>query len=251
MTPPVRAMAVVVPAHNEEELLGACLDSVQLALRTVQVVTMVTVVLDRCTDGSAAIAREHAGRVPLLLIEGTFPSVGAARDAGMARAAQHLASIPAQQIWVANTDADSLVPVHWLERQRRLANAGMDLVLGTVEPGPSPSGHDEADRLWRAQHTLVEGHAHIHGANLGVRLSVAMGVGGFGKVQVSEDVELAHRVQSGTMAWCATDTTRVVTSSRRQGRASHGFAEFLRALDASLIPMGQDAGGSTNESSFS
>lgn len=230
----LRSMAVVIPARNEEILLAACLRSVAAAMERVTLACLAVVVLDRCVDGSAEVARDWAERIPLLLVEGEFTSVGAARDAGVAAARPQVNAVDAEHVWIANTDADTVVPSQWLERQRRLANSGLDLILGTVEPGPPEPGQERGHQIWFQEHDLVEGHSHVHGANLGIRLSELDRAGGFGDARVAEDVGLTQRVRDGHGRWLATDTMRVVTSSRRHGRASHGFAEYLRALDASV-----------------
>ncbi len=232
--PPVRAIAVVIPARNEEALLGACLESVSVTAARVGLPTVIALVLDRCSDGSAAVAHSYRSVMPLLLVEGIFPGIGCVRDAGVAHARHHFASMPAASVWVANTDADTVVPDNWLEQQRNQADTGLDLLLGTVEPDPALPGQEHARALWFSEHDLRDGHGHVHGANLGIRLSELDRVGGFGEARVGEDAGVAVRVQSSNDRWCATDSTRVVTSSRRQGRAEHGFAEYLRELDASI-----------------
>lgn len=234
-------MAVVIPARNEELLLPACLRSVATAMERAGVPAVAVVVLDRCTDASAAVAHSCAADMALIVVEGSFPSVGAARDAGVLTARRRLSATPTSRVWIANTDADSTVPALWLERQRSLADSGLDLLLGTVEPGPPSPGQEVAHRVWFRQHQLVEGHPHVHGANLGVRLSEMERVGGFGDASVGEDVALAARVRSANNQWLATDTIRVVTSPRRHGRAPEGFAEYLRGLDASLGSATEDA----------
>src|SRR5690606_33664751 len=45
-------------------------------------------------------------------------------------------------------------------------------------------------------------------------------------------------VRDGGMPWTSTDRTRVVTSSRRRGRAGKGFARFLRRLDDAVATFG-------------
>src|SRR5690606_30878557 len=40
------------------------------------------------------------------------------------------------------------------------------------------------------------------------------------------------------LPWTSTDRTRVLTSSRREGRASRGFARFLRRLDDAVATFG-------------
>ncbi|MBN9182997.1 MAG: glycosyltransferase, partial [Microbacterium sp.] len=76
----ISLVAVVIPVHDEEELLAGCLDSVRRAARTARSRVegiRVQVVLDACTDRSARIAARH--RMPTVSV--------AARRVGVARAA--------------------------------------------------------------------------------------------------------------------------------------------------------------------
>ena len=97
-----------------------------------------------------------------------------------------------------------------------------------------PVGVDRAEALaaWHARHQLVEGDAHVHGANLGIRADRWRAVGRFGRRTVGEDVDLVERVRAVTDRWVATDTTRVLTSGRSHSRVEHGFADYLHDLDA-------------------
>jgi glycosyltransferase involved in cell wall biosynthesis len=65
-------LSALVVAHNEEANLAAC-------LATVRFCDEVVVLLDRCTDGSAAIARAAADKV----IEGAWPLEGRRRNDGI------------------------------------------------------------------------------------------------------------------------------------------------------------------------
>ena len=229
-------MAVVLPARNEEELLPATLSSVRAAARALggagldgnpRVRVSVTVVLDSCTDNSAdVVARAQEVWEPeldLCILSGSFGTVGAARAAGIA--AQPLGC----GLWIANTDADTVVPEHWLIHQYRLAAAGYGLVLGTAVPDPADLTVDEL-RAWQQLHPLGEGHPHIHGANMGFNAQAYRRAGGFAPLASHEDVDLAARLKSVGTAWTATDGMRVVTSGRRDGRAPEGFSRFLRQL---------------------
>lgn len=76
-------IAVVIPAHNEARRLGQCLKAVKAAAQVAQATGLaveVVVVLDRCHDASAAIARRHG--VHTLELEAG--NVGIARRAGSA-----------------------------------------------------------------------------------------------------------------------------------------------------------------------
>lgn len=226
MTRGIEAVAVVVPAHNEERLIGACLDSISQAVRAARprvAEVGVWIVLDACTDRTAAIAAE-AG---VHLVTSDAQRVGSARAAGVSAALTHFADVPASALWTAHTDADSVVPATWLTHQLQLADAGADVVIGTVQPDFRDL---DAERIeaWRATHTPGVANGHVHGANLGVRASALLGAGGFVPVPVHEDVWLVDAIRDRGGRLAATDGARVLTSGRQVGRAPDGYARYLR-----------------------
>ncbi len=225
-------VAVVVPARNEERLLGACLSALSRATRSLarerpDVGVAVVVALDACTDRTARVAAAY----PSVRVVTTSGGVGRARAAGVEGAVRLIRCHDAaagDRVWVACTDADSRVPEDWLAVHVGLAEAGADAVVGTVEPD---------DRLdppvlaqWVRAHDLADGHRHVHGANLGVRLSTYRAAGGFRSLLAHEDVALVEAVRRVGGRVEATAAGRVVTSSRDTGRAPEGFAHYLREL---------------------
>jgi hypothetical protein len=186
----------------------------------------VVVVLDRCTDQTGALVTRYGDRT----ITSAVGRVGAARHLGAVDAIIHPrhAGIPDEQVWLANTDADSTVPSTWLTAQLKFANSGFDAVIGTV----TPDGLDpRADRIWRQRHRLAEGHNHVHGANLGLRASTYSQAGGFAAVSLHEDLDLVNRVKARTTRWITTHRTNVRTSSRTQSRVEGGFASYVADLE--------------------
>jgi cellulose synthase/poly-beta-1,6-N-acetylglucosamine synthase-like glycosyltransferase len=227
----VENLVVAIPARDEESLLPACLRSVTAAVAVLRearpgIHLVVAVALDGCTDGSARVVGEWD--VATVVLPGR--GVGAARDAAIQRGLSVLRMPREGATWVACTDADTVVPGRWLVRHVMWAERGADLVVGTAEPVGVARG--EALAAWHARHQLVEGHTHVHGANLGVRADRWRQVGGFGQRTVGEDVDLVERVRTLTGRWVATDTTRVLTSGRPRSRVDGGFADYLRDLGA-------------------
>jgi glycosyltransferase involved in cell wall biosynthesis len=220
---------VVVPANNEEHALHQCLDALHVAASCVAVPVTVIVVLDGCTDNSAAVVDGfHEGCVEAIVVEAN--SVGVARATGMAELLRRHGESGS---WLATTDGDSMVPRNWLAAQVRHAATGARVVAGTVtvEDWGDRSGklRDRARRDYRAVP-----HRHIHGANLSFAATAYRAAGGFDPVTSDEDVRLvdAFRANREPITW-ATDLP-VVTSARRHARAPRGFASYLSALEDSL-----------------
>jgi glycosyltransferase involved in cell wall biosynthesis len=233
-------IAVIVPVHNEEDTLAACLQALliaaahpSLAARSVQIV----VVLDACTDASAAIA----ARLPVVSLAVALRNVGAVRAAGAAHA------IGCGAEWLANTDADTVVSPDWLWQQIRL---GTDAVCGTVSV-EDWGVHGVAADMLRAHfartYTDADNHRHIHGANFGVSVAAYHRVGGFPALACSEDVALVESLlkAGASIAWSA--APRVITSARVRGRAVGGFADTLVAV----VRRAQTCSGTTSESTAS
>lgn len=239
----VRAVGVVVPAHDEQLLLPGCLDALEAAvarLRTADVPHLpvrVVVVLDRCTDGTAGVvaARPWVEALPV-----EAGCVGVARAVGVERVLSH-ADAPLESTWLAMTDADTRVPPDWLCAQLTHAAAGADAVAGTVRVEDWAEHPAETARRFRAAYRPVEGHRHDHGANLGCSARAYRDVGGFAPLETGEDVALLAALERRHRV-LRTAGLPVVTSARRQARARAGFGAHLLGLDAVAGGRAEEAG---------
>ena len=92
-------LSALVVAHNEEAQLAACLSGLRFA-------DEIVVVLDKCTDGSKAIAEKTADRI----IEGAWEIEGARRNTGREACAHD---------WILEVDADERVTAELAEEIRR------------------------------------------------------------------------------------------------------------------------------------
>jgi glycosyltransferase involved in cell wall biosynthesis len=231
---------VVVPAHDEEELLPACLAALRSAAGAAGVPVRLLVVADACTDATAAVAAAAGAEV----IRIRARNVGAARAAGMARLLRRTegtdpAATELAETWLATTDADTVVPPGWLRRQLGYADQGWDVVLGTVTVTDWAGHPPHAPAVFEARYAFGAGpHPHVHGANLGIRASAYLAAGGFRPLPTAEDhALLAAATEAGCQVLQAADIT-VETSARRQARAPRGFSHALRALAAEPSPGG-------------
>jgi glycosyltransferase involved in cell wall biosynthesis len=259
---PIEAVAVIVPARNEQEYVGACLRSIRRALDELPagIATTVTIVLDRCVDrtpdrvgalierwpqasalwvaavgGVAAVGVRRAGTAagpePAYIVAGS--GVGALRDLGVRDALARLVAHPPAATWLLSTDADTTVAPDWALAHLELAGTGACGVAGVAElAGDAPLSPD-ARRRYRA---IVDGgldddrHRHVYGANLGVRADAYLRVGGFPADGAGEDHGLWHRLRCAGYPLVAPTAVRVQTSARTRGRAAGGLADLLLAL---------------------
>jgi glycosyltransferase involved in cell wall biosynthesis len=223
----IEAVGVVVPAHNEETLLPACLTALRQATRDLDMPVRVLVAADACTDRTAAVARAHGA----LVISIRARRVGAARAAGMAELLRLTASRDPAAIWLATTDADTVVPPDWLQRQVAHADRGWDVVLGTVAVADWSEHAAHVPGAFAARYESGAGpHPHVHGANIGIRASAYRAAGGFRPLRTAEDHALLAAVaEAGCSVLRAGDVT-VQTSGRRHARAPHGFSYLLQTL---------------------
>lgn len=94
-----KSLSALIVAHNEEDQLEECLQSVSFA-------DQVVVVLDRCTDRSRDIAHACGATV----VEGAWPIEGDRRNTGIDRCAGD---------WILEVDADERVPAAMAQEIRQ------------------------------------------------------------------------------------------------------------------------------------
>lgn len=214
-------IGILIPAHNEEDLLDECLSAALRASKHGLLAgepVEILVVLDSCTDRSAQIVSQYP--VSCLSIE--------ARNVGQARAAGALHLLERGARWISCTDADSRVADDWLVAQLGL---GADAVCGTVTVERWHESFDEAAQIrYHSHYQACDGHRHIHGANLGISADAYRWAGGFKPLACDEDVQLVRQLEliGANIAW--SHRPQVHTSARLDSRARGGFGDYLRNL---------------------
>jgi cellulose synthase/poly-beta-1,6-N-acetylglucosamine synthase-like glycosyltransferase len=232
---PFWSIGIVVPAQNEEASIEPCIQSIRRSCETAQLHDYwIVIVADSCTDDTLPRARRAVEGVGEVL-ECNVKSAGSARRLGVDAALTHFRDRDLRQIWLANTDADTVVPRDWITVQLRLADAGIAAVAGIVEL--EQGGALAAHELYRATYlTSPDGtHGHVHGANLALRADAYVDAGGWAHRALAEDHCLWNRLKHRGWRLSSPVSSVVVTSARLIGRARGGFADTLKArIDAQL-----------------
>ena len=178
------SVGVVIPARDEEDHLGACLDSVRRAADRVERRgdrVEVVVVADACRDSTAAVAEAMVrGWGAVLAVE--IGSAGGSRAAGVRAYLAHQ-DRALESTWLASTDADTVVPETWIDHQLGLARLGVAGVAGIVAVDsftdhPSPRPRPVGRALRRTARRLASAHPRRQPGSAGRRLPRGRWLGG-------------------------------------------------------------------------
>lgn len=232
-----RQILVAVPARNEANTIRSCIESIDLAAGGVRDDVTVVVAADNCTDATASIARAvDVSWCRLRVIEGTWGRAGATRAAAVRQGLAQLGA-RASTAWIANTDADCVVPCSWLRLQTTMAWS-VDAIGGIVRLDPATTESGLLDAFEASYLLDGDRHRHVHGANIGVSARAYLSVGGWCETTVvGEDhvlwnalVAEGHRVTQAT-------ALSVFTSARVRSRVVGGFATNLEQLHPALVGL--------------
>jgi len=239
---------VVVPARNEEALVGSCLTALAEQEEILPEEYEVLLVLDRCTDAtenrSLEVAAKHPG-LRLRLLEGPGRGAGHARRVGMEEACARLLSLGRPDGLIASTDADTVVAPNWLSVQLEAAAGGARAIGGRIElrdDADLPQGvsgwRDERGRLrqrellsplapgYETGHLRTE-HWQFSGASLALTAATYAEIGGLEPRAALEDEYLELALARRGVPIERPLAVRVATSARLVGRGKRGLARDL------------------------
>ncbi|MBU6447875.1 glycosyltransferase [Patescibacteria group bacterium] len=178
------AITVVIPAYNEEQYIGACLQS--LNKQDFSGSCEIIVVDNNSTDRTAQVAEKYGAKV----IKENRPGVSYARQTGFDSANSPI---------IASTDADSTVPANWLSTIAKKFSDNSELVefggLYHLYSGPITARMFFlllAPFIWKLDKRAMHGWS-IPGVNMAVRKIAFEKIGGFRtELHINEDAMLSQ-----------------------------------------------------------
>jgi glycosyltransferase involved in cell wall biosynthesis len=178
-------ISVVIPAYNEEQAIGTCLEA--LAKQTTTIPFDVIVVDNNSTDRTVEITKSFQDRLSLRVINEPMQGRGAARKRGFAEATGEI---------LFSTDADTQVPPTWI-----------DSLIAAIQSNPknvaavtSAVIHDFSavkNALYNAICWIAVRHSEtLYGFSFAVKREIYHASGGFdAESDAEEDVELGYKVR--------------------------------------------------------
>ena len=223
-------ISVVIPARNEENYIGRCLQS--LLDQDYQGHFEIIVVDNGSTDNTAEIARKMGATV----IQEDKKGIAGARQRGFSHARGSI---------IASTDADNIVPPDWLSRIQHLfrQHPGALAVAGhfvTLDGPASVRGWLKLSRL--LMNGLVKFAPwlwNFSSTNVAVEKSAFEMVGGFNTsfLQFGEDIDLCRRLRrAGQVVF---DSRLIMATSGRNFAADPtGIKHLMRYIRTLLRERG-------------
>jgi glycosyltransferase involved in cell wall biosynthesis len=221
-------LSVVVPAYNEEDTVGACLDSL---FAQIDDIDEIIVVDNNSTDGTERIVKEYAERIDCLrLVHEPVQGILAARSAGFGAATGDV---------IGRVDADSVVRPGWAHAVKRFLGSDergdYGGVTGISIPYDSPFGAFKEQFVRTLMKLKMVGNDmpidNLAGANMAIRKSTWLQVQGSVSTRsdIHEDVDLALTINDHGLKIAWLGDMWVDTSPRRRLTPPTEFTKYVRA----------------------
>lgn len=185
-------VSVAIPAHNEEQYIARCLES--LARQDFPGELEIVVCLNLCTDKTEDIVRRFAQRSPwpMTIVSEARKGVGWARQRACLATSGEI---------IASADADAIYPSWWAARIAQAFAADPQLVVLY-----GPVRLQGFGRFWRFFHPILNdtityvgrlvGWHNVIGSNFAMRREAFLAVGGFNTtLKALEDHEIVRRLR--------------------------------------------------------
>jgi glycosyltransferase involved in cell wall biosynthesis len=218
-------ISVVIPAYNEEETIGKCL--LAFCNQRTQRPFEVIVVDNDSSDRTADVVRSFRDRLNVRVITVSGRRRGNARFHGFKTAKGDI---------ILSTDADTIIPPHWVESYGRIfENPSVGAATGTYRITDCAWHINLFFDIWNPAWIYIcrvaWGTFTFRGSNFGIRRAVYMQAGQFDQhADMYEDADLAWRVSKVTRITYDYSLTIEASGRRFRGGLLKGGYEYIRGM---------------------
>jgi glycosyltransferase involved in cell wall biosynthesis len=205
--------SIIIPAHNEEMFIGKCLDSIKRSQQVACAEIEVIVVLNRCNDGTEAIARRYG----VTVAEENSKNLSRIRNRGAVLASGDI---------IVTIDADSCMSTNMLSEIAKKLATGRYIGGGVRILPERKSPGIRATMLVLNVGMLLSG---LSGGLYWCRRKDFEAVGGFREsLRIAEDLDFARRLKAfgrrRKLKFALIKSAHIVTSCRKFDRFGDWFA---------------------------
>ncbi len=182
--------SVVIPAYNEQDYIGACLQS--LAWQKTKTKFEVIVIDNNSNDKTNKIARSFKNNLNIRVVTEKQQGRGVARWRGFEEATGDI---------IFSTDADTILPEDWIERFMKYFQDKEVVAVTSLCNIDKPSTIDKAVfkffvLLANEGHRIALGHYWLSGFSYAIRRNAYEKAGKINKeLDALDDIDLGRRVQ--------------------------------------------------------
>jgi glycosyltransferase involved in cell wall biosynthesis len=215
-------ISVVVAAYNEEKYLPNLLKSLKKQTRKPDEIIIVD---NNSTDQTATLAKKFGAKV----VRETTPGYVHALNSGLTKAKGEILAV---------TDADTILPPHWIEAiAKELQDPKTVAVTGPLEYESNSAFTQLLPRLYTAflQAHFLLGKPHITGTSMAFRKSTFDKIGGMNTLyEVGADVEIGLRMKKHGKVRLVRRLTVLASHRRWEKNASRSFSKYAHAYVATV-----------------
>ncbi|HTX96653.1 MAG TPA: glycosyltransferase family A protein [Mycobacterium sp.] len=220
------SIAIVIPAYNEERLIGTCLEA---CIRQTSVPDEIIVVNNRSTDNTESIVRHYQEDNPHIDIhlvdQHEYQGITPTRNCGFDHARSDV---------IARVDADSVIADNWVETvRRRFQDPAIDAASGPqfFYDMPLPRFTLWVDNTLRARvQRITQNERFLLGTNMAIRATAWKAVRHLTQLDLEdrlhEDVELAMTLFKNDFEVTYEPAMVVGTCSRRLECSAREFYQY-------------------------
>lgn len=215
-------VSVVIPAYNENEYIGPCLES--LSWQKTKYEFEVLVIDNNSRDNTAEIARSFKDKLNVRVIRERTQGRGMARYRGFEEAKGDV---------IFSTDADTILPQNWIEKFMKYFQNDKVVAVTSLSNIDGSSRFNKAvfkltQRIANEGHRIALGHYWLSGFSFAIRRDVYIRAGKIDKsLNALDDVELGRRVKKFGKIKFVRDLP-VLTSNRRfKKNIASGLLEYI------------------------
>lgn len=232
------SVAIVIPAYNEEEAIGKCLDA---CVNQTSPAEEIIIVNNKSTDSTVEIVKQYQKEYPdrniRLLNQNKYQGIAPTRNHGFDNAKSDV---------IGRIDADSIVDPDWVEAIRKtFQDTHIAAATGPVVYHDMPLqkvGFRVDDKIRNTLHRMAKDHRFLFGTNMAIRSSAWQQIRHLTQLdlenEMHEDIDLALVMFENDLEIVYDPTMIAGMSARRLENSPRDFYRYVMRYERTVRAHG-------------